>query len=244
MPRGFLYNLLNIPPLVFRFQFHPDMMQEKRSYTYKQANSFGAWGAERTEGASGFVGTVGALYEDLKDFGALLTATRPLESEEAEPRTISLDFVLDADLVDKPVPTHVFTGLGRNIQQDLAILRSFVQPSWDHIDIIKMAAPPRKVACWNRPPECSLSYGGLSLTCVMTDLNIKTTAFFDNADPRRCEISVTLKEQPWSLSSVIDFGTRIGLAASAMGRSANFGRDVLEAALPEAASAPILDHFD
>jgi hypothetical protein len=237
MPRGFLYNLLNVPPLVFRFQFHPDMMQEKRSFTYKEVNSFGKWTAEKTEGAFGAIGKATAFYEDLKDFGPLLTASKPLESEDAQSRQISLEFTLDADLAARMTPDRpVDPSRTRNVQQDLAVLRSFMNPSWDAIDLIKMAAKKaggkREVACFSRPPDCSLSYGGLSLTCVMTDLNIKTTAFYDNGDPRRCEVAVTLREQPWSLSTVVDFGKRLGLVSSAYG-SVDYWRDAFQAVVPE-----------
>ena len=44
---GYLANILNVPPLIFRFQFNPEMLIEKKSYKYEQANSFGQWGSTR-----------------------------------------------------------------------------------------------------------------------------------------------------------------------------------------------------
>ena len=206
LTKGYLASLLNVPPLVFRFQFNPDMLQEKRTYKYKEANSFGNWRFDRTQAGQGFFGTVSGLYDDVKEFGSLLVATKPLEAEEGEPRTIALDFVLDAT-VD-----------GRSLEPELATLRSFVNPSWDLIDVAKLLFKG-EVGCWSRPPECSFVYGGLSLSCVMTDLNIKMTSFFEkDVKPSRVEVSATLREQTSSVSTILDFAKRnysaLGLRSS------------------------------
>ena len=43
MERGLLANIFNIPPLIFRFQYNPEILQEKKRYKFQQANSFGQW---------------------------------------------------------------------------------------------------------------------------------------------------------------------------------------------------------
>jgi hypothetical protein len=193
---GYLASLINFPPLIFRFQYNPEMLQEKKTYKYQEANGFGQWGAP-----------AGDLYKGVKEIGALLVNTKPLEPVEGEQRTFALDFKLNAN---EPGPldgdqhyadlTHAGRG---SLEPDLALLRSFMNPSYDLIDLVKaMGGSP---ACWKRPPECSLIYGGLSVTCVMTDLNIKMTEFFDDGKPSRADVSVSLKEQTFSPSPIVEY---------------------------------------
>ena len=44
---GYLASLINVPPLIFRFQYNPEMLQEKKTYKYQEANAFGQWGADQ-----------------------------------------------------------------------------------------------------------------------------------------------------------------------------------------------------
>ncbi|MBA2497655.1 MAG: hypothetical protein H0V33_11300 [Acidimicrobiia bacterium] len=44
----------------------------------------------------------------------------------------------------------------------------------------------------------------------MTDLSIKMTDFRFDGEPVRAEVTVTLKEQPWSVGPVIDTVVRAG----------------------------------
>jgi len=237
MPKGYLANVLNIPPLIFRFQYNPDFLQEKKSYKYKEANSFGQWKFDRTQAGAGVVGTLAGLYDDVKEIGSLLVATKPLEPEEGDQRTFALDFVLDATAL---APGEAGTAhFGGSIEPDLAVLRSFVNPSWDLIDVIKMIGK-KEVGCFSKPPECSLFYGGISSTCVMTDLNIKMVSFFPDADPNagqpsRAEVSVTLKEQSFSVTPIVDMGKRLIGVAKSYGRP-TIGEDFL-------ATTPILNLF-
>jgi len=70
------------------------------------------------------------------------------------------------------------------------------------------------------PPECNLVYGSIRATCVMTDLNIKITAFNDDSSPRRAEVSCTLKEQTFSYTPLTEFLDRfIGSSKAMMGLS-------------------------
>src|SRR5262249_49759885 len=72
-----------------------------------------------------------------------------------------------------------------------------------------------EVPCWNTPPECSLVYAGLSLTCVMTDLQIKHVSFLPSGEPQRAEVTVTLKEQTFAAATIVDFiGRHVDLAVS------------------------------
>ena len=230
---GYLASLENIPPLIFRFQFNPELLQEKKTYRYREANSFGQWKFDQTQGATGFFGTAAGLMNDVKEIGSLLVATRPLEPQEGEPRTFALDFALDATV---PGPLDGDSHYGGSIEPDLAVLRSFMLPAWDLIDVTKMVASGFKnVPCFNKPPQCTLVYGSLSVACVMTDLNIKITSFQDDGAPARADISVTLKEQTFSASPLTEFLKRhVDIARSY--KRPGFGEDVM-------AVTPILNLF-
>lgn len=202
---GYLACLDAVPPLIFPFQFNPDLLSDKKSFKYSAANRFGEWKFDRTAAATGFFGGVAGLLSDLKEWGSLLTATKPLEPQEGEPRQIGIEFVLDATLAG---PYDLTSESPRNIKADLAVLRSFVYPGWELLTVIPELITSGTFPCWNRPPACSFSYGGISMTGVMTDLDIKLTAFNEDGDPLRAEVSVTLKEQTYSIGTVVDTVSR------------------------------------
>jgi Contractile injection system tube protein len=220
-----------LPPLIFRFQFNPELLSEKKSYKYKEANSYGAWGFDQTSAASGFFGTLTGFMNDLNEIGSRIIATKPLEAQEGDQRTFSIDFALDATV---PGPMDGDSHYNGSIEPDLAVLRAFMVPTLDVIEVTKLLING-DVPCLNRPPACNLFYGGLSVTCVMTDLNIKVTAFQDDGTASRAEVSVTLKEQSFSLTPIIEFFTRNINIAKSYNRQ-GFGSDVL-------ATTPIVNLF-
>jgi hypothetical protein len=219
-----------LPPLIFRFQFNPDLLSEKKSYRYKEANGFGSWAFDQTAAGAGVLGVLAGLSNDVKEIGSLIIATKPLEAEGGDQRTFSIDFSLDATI---PGPMDGDSHYGGSIEPDLAVLRSFMVPALDVVDIVKMigGTPP----CLNQPPPCNLFYGGLSVTCVMTDLNIKVIAFQNDGTASRADVSVTLKEQSFSLTPIVEFFTRTINVAKSYDRK-GFGSDVL-------ATTPIVNLF-
>lgn len=219
-----------VPPLIFRFQFNPDLLSEKKSYRYKEANGFGSWKFDQTAAGTGLLGTLMGLSNDLNEIGSLIVATKPLEAEGGDQRSFSIDFSLDASV---PGPMDGDDHYGGSIEPDLAVLRSFMVPAVDVVDIVKMigGTPP----CLNKPPPCNLFYGGLSVTCVMTDLNIKVTAFQDDGKAARADVSVTLKEQTFSTTPIVEFFTRNINVAKSYNRH-GIGGDFL-------ATTPILNLF-
>jgi Contractile injection system tube protein len=239
MPRktGYLASIDNIPPLIFRFQFNPDILSEKKSFKYEEANSLGTWKFDQASAGAAIGRLAGArgLWKDVKEIGALLVATKPLEPVAGDQRQFSIDFSLDAT---RPGLMDGDDHYGGSIAPDLAVLRSFMNPSIDASDVLKMLASGFKdlPPCWNRPPDCTLVYGGHSVTCVMTDLNIKITAFKDDGSPQRADVSVTLKEQTFSASPIAEFVTRHIDVAKSYHRK-GFGQDVL-------AVTPILNLFE
>ena len=214
MPRtGYLANLLATPPLIFRFQFHPEMLSEKKSFDYKDDVEFGKWGfdqleATRKKGPMGLpkaasVG-IGALFADLGEIGSRLVGTKSLRGDSGKARSFALEFALDAR--PKPGdPTLVDSADGmRRIEPDLAVLRSFMNPA---LDLMRDLGAYNQ-DLWKVPPTCTLKLGDVDLTCVMNDLNIKITKFKTDLTPERAEVSLTLSEQSKSLSTVVDVITR------------------------------------
>jgi hypothetical protein len=202
---GYLLCLDAIPPLIFPFQFNPDIVSDKKSFKYSPASQFGQWGFDRTRAGVGALATLAGLFNDVKEFGSLLTATKPLEPQEGEPRSIGLEFALDASIDG---PEEPYRSGSRDIRFDLAILRSFMYPGWELTTLLPELFTSKTFPCWNRPPTCSLSYADISLTGVVTDLDIKMTAFNEKGEPLRAEVNLTFKEQTYSISAITDMVRR------------------------------------
>lgn len=207
---GYIANMLNVPPLIFKFQFNPELLSEKKSFGYRETQNFGKWEFDRTKAESGF-GNVFGVMDDLKEFGSLLVGTKALEADAGKPRTFALDFALDArNLPDIPegeagVPIEGDDRFGNRIEPSLAVLRSFMNPSWDPIsDVLAWFTGQKKFCPPTRPPVCTLKLGDIDLDCVMTDLNIKVTKFKTDLTPERAEISLTLNEQTQSIATTLD----------------------------------------
>lgn len=198
---GFLANVLNVPPLIFRFQFNPDLMSDKKSYKYDPDINFGRWDLSEGKGSKGIETLIGL---DLQSVGPVLINTKRLLPKEGEHRTVALDFQLDSS---PDLPPETKNRLD-SIEPDLATLRSFMYPSYAMTDLPKVLVATGLKTPPTVPPECNLVYGSVRLTCVMTDLNIKVTAFNDDSTPRRAEVNVTLKEQTFSYSPLIEFVSR------------------------------------
>ncbi|HEX8150647.1 MAG TPA: hypothetical protein VF591_25910 [Pyrinomonadaceae bacterium] len=231
---GYLASIDNVPPLIFRFQINPEISTEKRSFKWDEVNDFGSWKIDSAKSAAAAAGAglVSAVLpasglfdaqDTIKKFSASLVMTRPLKANVGEPRTFALDFALDATLASVLDEGDHYGG---SIEPDLFILRSFVNPSMDLISFGKwvFSGFESKNAPTGVPPLCSLYYAGLSVTCVMTDLNIKVTAYKADGKPQRAEVSVTLKEQTLSVGPIIDFIERNIQVARSLGRK-NIGED-------------------
>ena len=210
MARGILANIYQIPPLIFRFQYNPALLQERKRYKWQQSNTTGQWAFDQTQAASGAFATLKGIYEDIKEIGPLLTATKPYEALEGEPRKFTLEFKLDAL---EPGPRETGDHFNKSIEPDLAVLRSFMYPSWDSLDILStlangIFAGEWTLPCWNAPPMVTLVYGPLTYDCIMEDLDIKVTDFQEDLSPARAEVKVSLAEQTHSTTPFSDFVIR------------------------------------
>jgi hypothetical protein len=209
---GYLANVLNVPPLIFRFQFNPELLSEKKSYEYREANDFGKWEFEKTKASKGLASKIAGALDDLKDFGPLLVATKAQSAVGGKPRTFSLDFALDArarpGLPDAVTGTPILPDdprMGGRIEPALAVLRSFMNPGFDPISDLLSIIGGAQFCGPIRPPTCDLKLGAIDLTCVMNDLNIKVTHFKRDTTPLRAEVSITLTEQTQSIATTLDY---------------------------------------
>jgi hypothetical protein len=228
---GYLASFNNTPPLIFRFQFNPELLTEKKTFKYDPANAFGKWGLDQTAAESGITKLYG-FYKDVEEWGSLLIGVKPLEPVEGDPRSFELEFKLDASV---PGPLDGDDHYGGSILPDLALLRSFMVPSWKATDLGKMLVGGTWV-CFTNPPACTLNYAGVKVECAMTDLNIKLVAFKDDGDPLRAEVQCTLKEQAFSIDPVVGTIERLVDVAKSYDRK-GFGQDFL-------ANTPIIGAFE
>jgi hypothetical protein len=209
--KGYIANVLAIPPLVFRFQLNPTVLSEKRTYEYLEGKEPGGFDKTVKKGlsASGFgavTGFISGVAEDIKELGPLMTDTALLQpkTDGGKPRVFELEFALDATFTEED---GSFRWGEPRIDLDLQILRSFVNPGLQITDVVD-AFTGKLEEAW-KPPEVSLKYGGISATGVMTDLNIKIVSFFDDGEPLRAEVTAIIKEQAKSFSAVIGVLERI-----------------------------------
>jgi hypothetical protein len=208
--KGYLAALTNVPPLVFRFQINPTVLSEKRTFKWEPVQEMPKAGFDKakgkTAGKSGFgavVGGIAGVVEDVKEWGALLTSTKPLQHKEGDPRVIELEFDLDTTFTEPDGSTRWGEA---TIEPDLELLRSFVNPGFALTDLPDVFQG--NVQCNWKPPEVSLKYGSISMTGVMTDLNIKVVAFKEDGSPQRATVTTVIKEQSKSFGSVTNVVSR------------------------------------
>jgi hypothetical protein len=230
MARGYLACWNALPPLVFRFQFNPETLTERKGYKYNEVENFGNWAFDKTSAAAGAeqpwyvkLATVpGGVLDDLKEFGPQLVRTHPLEAGCGDQRTFALDFVLDGMVRPEGATAEVGNLYDGDITPDLALLRSFVNPGVDVGSLIEWISSGFEKTF--APPLCTLIYGGINADCVMENLSIKVTRFNADTSPSRAEISITLKQQTQAISPLVETIERyVGLART-LGRP-GFGTD-------------------
>ena len=145
---GYLASFNNTPPLIFRFQFNPELLTEKKTFKYDPANAFGKWGLDQTAAESGLGKFVG-FYKDVEEWGSLLIGVKPLEPVEGDPRTFELEFKLDAS-VPGPLDGDDHYG-GSSLPDSPCSARSWCRagrrPTW------RRCSWAAKWVCFTNPPR-------------------------------------------------------------------------------------------
>ncbi|MES3153131.1 hypothetical protein [Sphingomonas faeni] len=224
MARGYLASWLSLPPLVFRFQFNPESMTEKKSYKYTDATNFGNWAFDKTSAAMNsaqpwytkLATAPAAAYKDLQEIGPQLVRTHPVQAGCGDHRIFSLDFVIDGGVPLDGATAEVGNRYDGSIEPDLAILRSFVNPGVDAGGLIEWFSSGFETTF--PPPQCTLIYGGINADCVMESLSIKMTRFNPDTSPARAEVSVTLKQQTKAITPMIETIERTIRVAATLAR--------------------------
>jgi hypothetical protein len=231
---GFLASIDNIPPLLFRFQFNPEILSDKKSFKYNPV-AIGNPAFDKTSAAKGFFDTIGGLVDDVKEFAAFLIQVKPLETVEGEPRVYTIDFVLDGSVPDPGSTTLRHPDM--SIEPDLSVLRAFMYPSMDLITFGKglFSQEARNCFHWKETPDCTLAVGPISVKCKMTDLNIKITSFNEDMTPRRAEVNATLKEQSKAFHPLLEFIKRDISIGESYVREGSFTllKDISESTIPK-----------
>jgi len=204
--RGYLAQILTIPPLIYPFQYNPTQISDSRRLNWKGDGGLGA-------GASGLKGAakMGKKFSGstLKSFNA-----------DAD-RTINFKFLIDGRELRSGEPSRRRPDSG-SILGDLAVVRSFAYPQM--LDVLSLATEVLSLATevfpggspdwdkvfFNEPPPVVLVFGSTSIDGYITELKITENQFNSDLDPIRAEVEITMIERVDSLSFLIDTLKRVG----------------------------------
>lgn len=232
--RGFIVNVLTIPPLIYPFQYNPTQVAES-----KRIDWGAKYDAEHPAGARGFEGLAAGVSADLAAFrtgflpgvgrtlgsatevlGRVFSAAEIKRFEKEQPRTVTFKFNIDGRELRAGEPERR-RNLAGDIVGDLAVIRSFAYPqlaNWlDIFGALGGGAPQglQPATTWsnlwfNEPPTMTLVLGDRSFEGFVTDLKITETLFNAELDPTRAEVEITLVEKINSISFILDALKRIG----------------------------------
>lgn len=222
--RGYLASLAVFPPLIYPFQFNPDQRTDTKRASWaseRQAAQGGDKSRDATATSTAATGVKAGTVFDLMnrpDVAALLgriSGAGLLSYSEGGDRTLSFNFRIDGREQRPGEPSRRRSDDG-NILIDLAILRSFVYPSVDLLNILSHVMQEKPVpwgeALFAHPPPALLVIGDLSMECVVTELRVTETQFNENLDPVVAEVSLSVTEKVDSLSFIADTAKRMARA--------------------------------
>ncbi|HET6339857.1 MAG TPA: hypothetical protein VFG30_41895 [Polyangiales bacterium] len=221
--RGYLANILNVPPLIYPFQYNPTQISESKANTLRSSTP-AATLSSALEATLGFAGAALSLNISAAASGfktARQKLARTLSNTELYdfnvegPRKFSFKFVVDGREKRPGEPDRRRSDSG-SVLPDLAIIRSFVFPALaDLMDLASAALGPTPEGrvFFKKPPTCLLVMGSRSVEGFITDLKITETAFNADLEPTRAEIEIQMTENTDSISFIVDAFKRIGLTA-------------------------------
>ncbi len=223
--RGYLANILTIPPLIYPFQYNPIRLSDSKQVTWGKKDQVppqqaggGGFGAGASVGISG-----GGISGGIEGFGALGASAETLgrtfskadfhKFDSEGDRTLSFQLIVDGRDKRPGEPARRRNEAG-DILADLAILRSFVYPKLGELlDVLGAAFNSDSesfVKNWfNEPPTALLILGDLTVEGFVTDLRINETLFNADLDPVRAEVDITLIEKVDSFTFASDSVKRL-----------------------------------
>ena len=229
--RGYLANILTLPPLIYPFQYNPYQLKDSKQIKWADRETLAA-GEQETEAAapsllasfsgigaaSGFGATVDALgsaFTATKEFlGQSFSGAHLRALESMEDRQLNFTFVVDGREKRPGEPDRRRNEEG-DILADLAIIRTLVYPQFSELMDLMGAVFGDESDRWsqaffNEPPSVTLIMGDMSMEGLVTDLNITETLFNSELDPVRAEVEITMIEKVDSISFIVDSVKRLG----------------------------------
>jgi hypothetical protein len=207
--RGYLAQILTVPPLIYPFQYNPTQISDTKKLDWDKRTGL----APRGLGALGGLSLTDPT-KDLEILGRTFSAADLKYFKAEGDRTISFKFMIDGRERRPGEPARRRPDSG-SINGDLAVLRSFVYPQM--LDLLGVVGAvfnkdsDKFVKSWfNEPPSAVLVFGGTSVDGYITELKITETQFNSDLDPIRADIEITMIERINSLSFVVDSVKRIG----------------------------------
>ncbi len=205
--RGYLANVLTIPPLIYPFQYNPKQLTDSKQVTWSKKDVI----TPAAEG-DGLLGALTAFESAVEKLGRTFSKADFRKFEAEGERTLSFQLIVDGREQRPGEPARRRNEEG-DILADLAILRSFVYPQLGELmDILGAAfsGEPECISWFNEPPTALLIMGDLSVEGFVSNLRINETLFNSSLDPVRAEVDITLIEKIDSLSFVLDSVKRLG----------------------------------
>lgn len=208
--RGYLAQILTIPPLIYPFQYNPTQISDSRKLTWAERGM-----TPRKTGGSTLGNLVGDIKPLVETMGKKFSGSTLKSFKADADRTINFKFLIDGRELRPGEPSRRRPDDG-NILGDLAIVRSFAYPQM--LDVLSLAgavfggggSEDWGKVFFNEPPPVVLVFGGTSIDGYITELKITETQFNADLDPIRAEIEITMIERVDSLSFVVDTVKRVG----------------------------------
>ncbi|MCT9078070.1 hypothetical protein [Streptomyces fulvoviolaceus] len=206
--RGYLAQLLTIPPLIYPFQYNPTQISDSRRLN---------WSTDRAPAEAK------GITQQLETKGMRFSGSTLKSFEANAERTVSFTFTVDGRELRPGEPARRRSDSG-SILGDLAVIRSFAYPQM--VDVLELvsgvvgtfspgAAPaagkPQDEIFFHEPPPLLLVFGSTTVDGLVTELRITETQFNADLDPVRAEVQISMTERVDSLSFMIDTAKRIGL---------------------------------
>lgn len=224
--RGYLAQVLMIPPLIYPFQYNPSQITDTKRNEWKRRPANPAISDKREKTAGKWIkNTLSTATEVLgREFSRAELKQFATEGD----RTVSFTFTVDGRELRAGEPSKRRNEEG-DIVGDLSVLRSFVYPQLaGAFDILAALGGPPDLPpgtkldpdlppavtfsnLWfNHPPSVVLVLGGMSMEGFITELKITETQFNAELDPTRAVVDVTMIEKIDSLSFILDSVKRVG----------------------------------
>lgn len=202
--RGYLANILTIPPLIYAFQYNPTQITDSKKLEWKaKYTDQNPAPARGLPGLSGL--TLGTATEKI---GRVFSAAEIKRFDKEGPRTVSFKFTIDGRELSPGEPERLRNDEG-DIVADLAVIRSFAYPqlaNW--MDVF--GSTSWSTLWFNEPPTMTLVLGGSSMEGYLEELKITETLFNSKLNPTRADVEITLIEKINSISFILDSVKRLG----------------------------------